>query len=209
MDNKYNKILNYNVSNPKNPILKWEKDLNGFYVESRVYNGKLYLIIQNLTVNYPIIWNDVKINYNNYYIPIIPDTLLNNFDRTYIISSIDINSGNIAHTIATAGTYETTTHMSKNIYFTYHLRPNENKFFINFLKENSNKYFPENTSNLINEVLDSKIFGDEAKSVEIRIILERYLKTLSNEDRLNLVNRINNDYELYLEEHWEELKKQE
>ncbi|WP_292460461.1 beta-propeller domain-containing protein [Methanothermococcus sp.] len=82
------KILNYNVSNPKNPILKWEKDLNGSYVDSRVYNGKLYLIVSKFDyIVCPIIWNDVKINYNKYYIPIVPNTVSGNFDRTYIISS--------------------------------------------------------------------------------------------------------------------------
>lgn len=203
------KILNYNVSNPKSPKLKWEMNLNGSYVDSRVYNGKLYLIVSKFDdINCPIIWNNLKINYNNYYLPIIPDTVSSNFDRTYIISSIDINSGKIDRAIATAGTYDTTIYMSKNnIYFTYHLNPNENKLFINFLKEYSNKYFPGSTVNLINKVLNSEIFGDEAKSVEIRTILEAYFKTLSNEERMNLMNKMNKDYEIYLEEHWEELEK--
>ena len=203
-----NKLLNYNVSNPKNPKLMWEMDLNGSYVDSRVYNGKLYLIVSKYDIYCPIIWNDVKINYNKYYIPIVPDTVSSDFDRTYIISSIDINSGKVDNAIATSGTYDTTIYMSKNnIYFTYHLMPNENKLFINFLKENSNKYFQDDTANLINKVIDSELFGDGAKYVEIRTILEAYFKTFPSEERMNLMNKINNDYEIYLEEHWEELEK--
>jgi inhibitor of cysteine peptidase len=202
------KILNYNVSNPKNPKLKWEMELNGSYVDSRVYNGKLYLIVSKYDIYCPIIWNNVKINYNKYYIPIVPDTVSSDFDMTYIISSIDINSGKVDNAIATSGTYDTTIYMSKNnIYFTYHLMPNENKLFINFLKENSNKYFPDATADLINKVIGSELFGDEAKYVEIRTILEAYFKTLPSEERLNLMNKINKDYEIYLEEHWEELEK--
>ncbi|WP_421077980.1 beta-propeller domain-containing protein [Methanothermococcus sp. Ax23] len=209
IDYNNDEILNYNVSNPKNPKLKWKMDLNGSYVDSRVHNGKLYLIVSKFDyIVCPIIWNGVKINYNKYYIPIVPDVISRDFDRTYIISSIDVNSGNIENTIATSGTYYTTTYMSKNnIYFTYHLIPNENILFINFLKENSNKYFPNSTAVLINKVLSSELFGDEAKYVEIRTILDAYFKTLPSEERMNLINKINKDYEIYLEEHWEELEK--
>ncbi|CAB3289868.1 Beta propeller domain protein [Methanocaldococcus lauensis] len=204
----YNKILNYNVSNPKNPVLKWEMDLNGSYVDSRVYNGKLYLIVSKNDLICPIIWNDAKINYIKYYIPIVPNSILNNFDKTYIISSIEIDSGKINNVIATSGTYDTTVYMSKNnIYFAYHLTPNENKLFLEFLKENSHKYFPENIVNLIDKIIEDKLFGDEAKFVEIRTILNAYFKTLPSEERLNLINKINKDYEIYLEKHWEELEK--
>jgi inhibitor of cysteine peptidase len=209
IDYNNNEILSYNISNPKYPKLKWKMDLNGSYVDSRVYGGKLYLIASKFDyIDCPIFWNGAKIDYDDYYIPIVSDSVLNNFDRTYIISEIDPHNGKINNAIAISGTYDTTIYMSKNnIYLAYHLTPNENKLFINFLKENSDKYFPKDTSNLINKVLSSEIFGDEAKSVEIKSILDVYFRTLSNEERINLLNRIDKDYNNYLENHWEELEK--
>ncbi|UXM84412.1 beta-propeller domain-containing protein [Methanococcus aeolicus] len=204
----YEKIYNYNVSDPKNPKLNWKIDLNNTnYVDSRVYGGKLYLISSKYDIECPIILNNFKIDYNNYYLSIVPDPSYYYADRTYIISSIDVKSGKTVNSIATAGGYDTTIYMSKeNIYFTNHIMPNENKLYIEFLKINSNEYFSKSTSDLINQVLNSEIFGDEAKTTQIQIMLEAYFKTLPNEERMNLQNRIQKDYELYLEENWGKLE---
>ena len=84
IDRPNGKILNYDISNPKNPKINWKMDINGTYTDSRLYNGKLYLIVskynENNDIPFPIVWNDVKIEYNSYYLPMIPEYMYHNFD---------------------------------------------------------------------------------------------------------------------------------
>lgn len=205
IDRPEGKILNYDLSNPENPKINWEMDINGTYIDSRLYNGKLYLIV--LKYN-EIAWNDIKIKYNNYYLPIIPEYMFHNFDATYIVSSIEMENGTTNNTLAIVGSYNTEVYMSKNnIYLAYHLQPNRDKLFMNFIKEHLNKYFPEDKVNLIKNILNSPYFGDETKYMEIMRVLNNYLRTLPREESLNLMNAINKDYEYYIEKNWENLEK--
>jgi len=203
----YDGIKNYNISNPKAPELLWAKDLNGSYVDSRLIDGELYLIVQEYGINGPIIWNDVRIGYDSIYIPVIPDIIYPRFESTYIISSINVESGDIENTVALVGSYSNTVYVSEeNIYFAYELNYNEDKLMMKFVSENSDKYFPKEVSDKLDRVFSNTDFGDSAKYVQMTEILEDYLSTLSSEEMNNLENEIENDYELYLKEHWEELE---
>ncbi|MBW9220787.1 beta-propeller domain-containing protein, partial [Methanothermococcus sp. SCGC AD-155-M21] len=212
IDNPNGKILNYDLSNPENPKINWKMDINGTYTDSRLYNGKLYLIVskynENNDIPFPIVWNDVKIEYNSYYLPMIPEYMYHNFDVTYIVSSIEIEDGNINNTLAVVGSYNTEVYMSENnIYLAYHLQSNRDKLFMTFMMENLNKYFPEDRINLIKNILNSPYFSDGAKYTEIMRVLSNYLRTIPREESLNLINTINKDYEEYMEKNWEELEK--
>ncbi|ACV25290.1 beta-propeller domain-containing protein [Methanocaldococcus fervens] len=201
----WDKITSYNISNPKNPKKLWEMDLEGSYVDSRLYNGNLYLVVRNNSIECPIVWNGYKIGYEKYYIPELPPIYTRDFDITYIISKVDVKTGKVKDSVAVVGNYRTTLYMSKNnLYFAYHLKTNEQKLMLDFLKENVNKYFPEEISDKINKVIENKDFGDNAKYVEITETIEKYLNTLPSEKRYNLMKELENDFENYLEEHWEE-----
>ncbi|MBW9222771.1 beta-propeller domain-containing protein [Methanothermococcus sp. SCGC AD-155-C09] len=211
IDRPNGKILNYDISNPKNPKINWKMDINGSYTDSRLYNGKLYLVVSKYDENnipFPIVWNGIKMDYNRYYLPMIPGHMFHNFDVTYIISSIEVEDGNINNTLAIVGSYNTEVYMSENnIYLAYYLQSNRDKLFMNFIKENLNKYFPEDRINLIKNILNSPYFSDEAKYMEVMRVLNNYLRTLPREESLNLMNTINKDYEYYIEENWEDLEK--
>uniref|UniRef100_A9A684 Proteinase inhibitor I42 chagasin domain-containing protein n=1 Tax=Methanococcus maripaludis (strain C6 / ATCC BAA-1332) TaxID=444158 RepID=A9A684_METM6 len=203
----YDGIKNYNISNPKVPELIWAKDLNGSYLDSRLIGGELYLIVQEYGINGPIIWNNVKIGYDEIYIPVIPDIMYPSFESTYIISSINVESGDIENTVALIGSYSNTVYVSEeNIYFAYELDYNEDKLMMDFIWKNSDKYFPKEVADKLDRVFSNTDFGDSAKYVEMTEILEDYLKKLSSEEMNNLENEIENDYEIYLKEHWEELE---
>ncbi|NPA63312.1 MAG: hypothetical protein GXN95_07185 [Methanococci archaeon] len=203
----WDEITSYNISNPKKPKITWQINLNGSYVDSRLYNGSLYLIVRKNHIYCPIVWNGYKINYNKYYIPIIPPIYGRDFDTTYIISKINIKTGKIENSIAIVGNYKTTLYMSKNnIYFAYNLKINEKKLMLKFLNESADKYFPKEVAEKIRVVINDKNFGDDAKFVEITETIERYLNTLPSEKKHNIVKILENDFENYLEKHWEELE---
>lgn len=208
ISNENNKIYSYNVENPKSPKLNWKIDLNNtYYVNSRIYNNKLYLIVAKYDFNGPILFNNYKIPYDKIYLPVVPPYSYYPSENNYIISSINLDSGKTENSIGTIGGYNTITYMSKdNLYFINSITGNENKLYLKFLNDNSNKYFPEEISSLIGKVINSELFGDEAKRLQINTILEGYYKTLSQESRLNLENKINKDYENYIKENIEKLQ---
>ncbi|EHP89146.1 beta-propeller domain-containing protein [Methanotorris formicicus] len=199
------KIISYDVSNPKYPKIIWQMNLNGSYIDSRLYNNTIYLVVRKNSVECPIIWNGYRIGYDKYYIPIPPPIYIRNFDITYIIGKINIEDGKVESSIAITSSYRTTLYMSKNnLYFAYHLKTNEEKLMLEFLKENAGKYFPEDVVDKIKRVIENKDFGERAKFIEITETINKYLNSLPSEDRHNLMKNLQNDFENYLEEHWEE-----
>ena len=108
-------------------------------------DGELYLIVQEYGINGPIIWNDVRIGYDSIYIPVIPDIIYPRFESTYIISSINVESGDIENTVALVGSYSNTVYVSEeNIYFAYELDYNEDKLRERIVYENG-KFIINNT----------------------------------------------------------------
>ncbi|MBW9223033.1 beta-propeller domain-containing protein [Methanothermococcus sp. SCGC AD-155-E23] len=200
------KILGYDVSSPRDPRLKWKIDIDGTYVDSRLYSGKLYLVVRKREIKYPLPWMDTEIK--NYYIPILPSTVSYNFQDSYIVSAIDLDSGNISKVVALPGSRSTVVYMSKNrIYLAYYLGPNIKRLYLQFLEENLDKYFPEDVRDILRHIIDSKYFSDDAKFLEVKRVINNYLRTLEGEEALNLRNTLEKDFEKYLEEHWEELEK--
>nr|WP_232217827.1 beta-propeller domain-containing protein [Methanocaldococcus sp. FS406-22] len=199
------KITSYDISNPKSPKIIWQINLNESYVDSRLYNNKLYLVVRKDSIDCPIVWNGYKIGYDKYYIPELPPIYMRDFDITYIISKINIKTGEVENSIAIAGSYRTTLYMSKNnLYFAYNLKVNEQKLMLEFLHENADKYFPTEIANKIKRVIENKDFRDNAKFIEITETIGKYLNSLPSEKRHNLMKKMQNDFEKYLEKHWEE-----
>ena len=200
------RILSYNVADPKDPKLKWKMDINGSYVDSRLYNGKLYLVVLKGDITYPLPWGNMEIK--NYYIPILPPTVSHNFEGSYIVSAVDVDSGNISNVVALPGSGSTVVYMSENrIYLAYHLEPNIERMYLQFIEKNLDKYFPEDIRDLLRHIINSQYFSDEAKFLEVNKVINNYLKTLKREDALNLMNTIEKDFNKYLEEHWEDFEK--
>ena len=198
-------ITAYNITNPKNPKVIWQLDLEGRYVNSRLYNNHVYLVVRKNSIECPIVWNGYRISYDKYYIPIIPPIYIDDYDITYIVSKINAKTGKVENSVAVVGSYRTTLYMSKNnLYFAYHLKTSEQKLMLNFLKENADKYFPPEIADKIKRIIENKDFGDRAKYIEVTETIQRYLNSLPSEKRHNLMKELQNDFDRYLEKYWEE-----
>jgi inhibitor of cysteine peptidase len=198
-------ITAYNITNPKNPKVIWQLDLDGRYVNSRLYNNHVYLVVRKNSIECPIVWNGYRISYDKYYIPIIPPIYIDDYDITYIVSKINAKTGKVENSVAVVGSYRTTLYMSKNnLYFAYHLKTSEQKLMLNFLKENADKYFPPEIADKIKRIIENKDFGDRAKYIEVTETIQRYLNSLPSEKRHNLMKELQNDFDRYLEKYWEE-----
>ena len=199
-------VISYDITDPKDPKLKWKMDINGTYVDSRLYKGKLYLVILKGDIEYPLPWNNIEIR--DYYIPVLPPTVSHNFEGSYIVSAINVDSGSISNVVALVGSRSVVVYMSKNnIYLAYHLEPNIKSLYLNFIEEKLDKYFPEVIRDLLRSIINSPYFSDDAKFLEVNRVINSYLKTLKREEAFNLRNTIENDFNEYLEEHWEDFEK--
>ena len=200
------RVLSYDITDPTDPKLKWRMDINGTYVDSRLYRGKLYLVILKGDMKYPLPWRDMEIR--DYYIPVLPPTVSHNFEGSYIVSAIEVDSGKVSNVVALAGSKSTVVYMSKNnIYLAYHLEPNIKGLYLQFIEENLDRYFPVGVRDLLRNIINSQYFSDEAKFLEVSRVIDSYLKTLKREDALNLMNTMEKDFDKYLEEHWEDFEK--
>jgi len=100
----YNLITGYNISDPAVPREIWKKQLWGHCIDSRVVDGKIYLVVQNQTIHSLTEYMGKAVNYKDIYYPPSSDLLHFNTQNIYYISEVDVQSGNFDKTVALLGT---------------------------------------------------------------------------------------------------------
>lgn len=206
-------IHGYDISNPKSPEKKWDIKLEGsnFLVGARLYKNKIYLVTRNaidrahpcpikplsaggtpLTVGCPEI-----------YYPAAPVPV----DATFTALIIDPSSGKVGQKVSFVGSSGSSiVYMSENaIYVTYSYYESFVKFFSNFLKENRDA-FPGWLIERM-EKLESYDISQRAKLMELQIILDNYLNSLSDDERMKMQNELSNRMNDYYRKHRRELEK--
>jgi len=208
------KIYGYDVSNPKSPSQKWEISLENqnYFVGARLYNGKLYLITRNQINEVhpcpikPLIANGValSIECSDIYHPVLPVPS----DATFVAMVINTDSGKVENKTSFLGSSASSiVYMSENaIYVTYTYYESMVKFFSNFLTEKAKDIFPSWFVEKM-EKLDSYDISQSAKLTEFQVIYEKYLDSLSSDDRLKMENEITNRLSDYVKEHQRDLGK--
>ena len=194
---KYNKLKIYDKNTLK--LLK-EIDLNGSYVDSRLKDNKLILVVRkNSLVVKPFVWNGIKIDYSRYYIPIYPI----NYPITYIVSEIDLDKEKPIDSLALVGSYQQTLYVSKNnIYFAYEFEETEDKIVCGFLEENENLFRNKIDIEKVKRICENKDFSSEAKMLE----LEKISYNLNAQTNETFIAKLKDALEKYIEKHINELQ---
>ena len=183
----------------------WSADINGSYVDARLYEGKLYLVtrsdlnlidpcpVKPLTVDGKVI----EIPCSRIYHPTIPVTI----DTTYTILKIDARTGEIENSISFVGSRShTVVYMSKKaIYVTYQSFADPAELFFQFISENPD-LMPEWVRERIERLLKYEISG-RAKQVEIIYILDQLRASMSEDERLKFENEYHNRWEKFTRKH--------
>ncbi len=200
---KYSEIKAYTKDGKR----LWKAELNGSLVDARLYNGKIFAVIRDNAYSCPI--RPVKIDGKAYmiacsdiYHPTIPVIA----DSTYTILAINPESGKIERHVSFIGSAgSSTVYMSKNaIYVTYNSFTDPAKLAYMFVNENSD-LFPEWVIDRIEKLMDYDI-SSRAKSVEVSVIIEQYLASLSKEERLKVENEYWNRWTEFRKEHAREIE---
>lgn len=207
-------IFGYDVSNPASPQKKWEVKLenNNYLIASRLYKNKVYLVTRNsISEPYPCIIKPLTINGSAFpidcreiYHPVFPVPI----DSTFIGMILDSDSGKVEKTVSFTGSSDSSVvYMSENaLYITYSYYPSVIKFFSGFFKEKSRDLVPNWLIEKMDK-LESYDISQAAKLLEFQMLWEKYLNSLSSDERLKAENEFNNRMTDYYKEHKRDLEK--
>ncbi len=201
------KIVGYDVSNPQSPAKSWTLDFDSRtrYLNARLSENELYLITRteaNRNVACPfnpfdLDGREISVACNQIYHPIIPLPI----DSTYSIAKINPQTGvkkDSIEFVAPAG--QTVIYMTKdNIFVSYSYQEDPIKFFSGFFQENSDLVSKDVSEKLAN--LQDLNISQVAKTTEMNVIWQNFLASLSNDERLELENELQNKVKVYEETH--------
>jgi len=211
-------ILGYDVSNPQNPIKKWEMkfDNSTNLVTARLFNGKIYIVTQSsidITNPCPIIplyteRTKIEIKCNEIYHPekIIP------VDSLITAMVLEPSSGKIENKIAFTGIVKngkTVVYMSKNnLYIAYSYPEKIFEILRRFINERGLSWLPISIIQKINKIASCPI-SDSSKINEAEIILKTYYNSLDDELKTKISQKSENEFMEFLKMHIREFGKTE
>jgi uncharacterized secreted protein with C-terminal beta-propeller domain len=205
-------IYGYDVSDPQNPVSKWEITLNDStsVVAARLYQGKIYLVTQTYVYSYepikPLEVNgeSVEISYSSIYYPVMPSYT----DSTLNAMVFDMQSGNLEDTVSFVGaSYSSVIYMSGSaIYIGYSYYEDETPYIIEFCTEELQGIVPDSVIAKINK-LNTYDISEAAKMTEIGVIFDNYLMSLSGDEIAQVETQVSDALEGYYSEHMRELEK--
>ncbi|MCC7552525.1 beta-propeller domain-containing protein [Candidatus Micrarchaeota archaeon] len=196
--------LSYNKINviDKEGNTKWYANLNSTYIDSRMKDGIVYLILMEYP-NYPYIpkpltvcneiCKEININYDNIYLP-------RNIDAQvfYDIISIKIETGEVIDKKTFMGPYSSNVYVSnENIYFGMHKIKSDSEVMFYYLLEQGEDILSETQyERLI--YLNSLNISDAAKALEFNNLIQEIYYGLTLEAKAELQNKLTKGYSLYL-----------
>ena len=209
-------IYGYDVSDPQNPVSKWDITLNSStsVVAARLYQGKIYLVTHTYVYSYeplpirPMEVNgkSVEISYSDIYYPVTPSST----DSTLNAMVFDMQSGNLEDTVSFVGaSYSSVVYMSGDaIYVGYSYSEDQMPYIFEFCTKTCKGILPDSVIDKMNR-LQTYDISNAAKMTEIGVIIDNYMKSLSGDEVTRVENDINNALQNYYSEHMRELEKTE
>ncbi|MFH1314936.1 MAG: beta-propeller domain-containing protein [Candidatus Uhrbacteria bacterium] len=207
----YQGINAYDVSDPTSAVELWTMEYSdSTYHDARLYNGLLYLVTYTWISDYnpcpiePFYMADqpFEIACSDIYHPVAPAPS----DVTFNVAKINPTSGQIEDQVSLVSSYsEAVVYMTTgNLYLTYTYPES----FVNLVVE----FFNEEAYNLVSTEALQRIrnlevyeISDQAKMVEFQVILDDYLNSLDEDDRLMFENEFENRMDTFLDERKREL----
>ena len=197
----YNLITGYDVSDPAAPKEIWKKQLWGYYVDSRVVDGKLYLVVQNQTVLFPMEYMGTTVSYKDVYYPAAPDLLYPETQNIYYISEVDVQSGNFEKTAALLSTGTSVIYGSDQfLYLTNNYRIDENVLYLDYIETFGSDFYPKSVMKKVNEVLKYEYISSSMKAQTIRGIIYNYSSTLDPKEQNALYDKVQGGYFTYAQD---------
>ncbi|WNY27206.1 beta-propeller domain-containing protein [Methanolapillus ohkumae] len=196
-----NALTSYNVSDPAKPVQTWSKTLDGYYIESRMIDGKLYMVVQKSDVGSggPIIYMNAKMSFDRCYYPVGPTIIRPSTDVTYFVSAVDMKTGDFEDTVALIGSYSTIMYASgNNLYMTNYFYPDTQAIELQFIQAHGSEYYPQDVMSQINKVMGTDYLSENVKYMAVMEVVYNYTEKMTNEERENYYNTYNEAWSAYL-----------
>lgn len=184
------KISGYDVSNPEQPVQKWNLEIDKDFSVStaRLFNGKIYLVTQKYGYSgiqcpmrpFTSGTADFSIRCTDIYYP----TVQTDAQNTYTVMVINPQTGNIEKNVSFVGSdYSTVVYMSpQSIYITYSVSQDYGEVFLQFFKESGSGMFPQDLITQFERVQGYDI-SSQSKMTELGILMEKFQSGLSEDKR--------------------------
>lgn len=186
---------------------RYSMSFNGSIVATRLYDGKIYLVISQHSELCPIPLlsaNGVSLSVecNRIYYPKKPLPA----EVVYTILKIDAVSGRVEDTVSFVGNYASIVYMSRNAVYVAHYSPAEYaEVFFKFVSENRD-LFPDWFFERIQKLLSYDL-SNQARQVEIWNLMRRMELTMKPEEKILFENEFRNRYEKFVEKHKRDFEK--
>lgn len=206
-------VTGFDVSQPAQPVKIWKVsfDDNSQLVTARLKDGQMYFVTQSYNVQgcpvTPLYKTDgerMTIPCTEIYYPTQPVTDANSIFTAVLL---DPQTGEVKQSSSIVGSSgSSAVYMSADsLYIAYRGQADMVKFMYGFLSSDGEGIFPADTVVRL-EKLQAYDIGNQAKMVELQAIIEGYMRTLSNDERLKLENELQNRIQSYLEKHARQLE---
>lgn len=207
-------IFGFDVSDSKNAVKKWDLKLgdNIWLVGARLKGDKIYIVTQaTLDQYHPCPIEILKtgavplnVRCQDIYHPTNPIPV----DTTFTAIILDPMSGQAEKNISFVGSIgSSVVYMSpESIFVTYSYSEDMSKFLFNFINEKARDLYPLSVIEKIEKLISYDI-SQQAKMMELQIIIDRYQGSLAEDERLRFDNELANRMQDYLKKHQRELEK--
>ncbi|VVC02912.1 Beta propeller domain protein [Candidatus Burarchaeum australiense] len=188
----------------------WHANLNASYVDSRMANGIIYLVLSE----YPQMpyqprpmevcggkCMPVSIDYSRIYIPTGISSQV-----FYDVISLDAKTGDVLDSQAFTGPYSTTLYMSPdNIYVAMLQTNSQDTAMFNYLLDGGKGLVPTAVYNKLT-YLNGLDISEQAKTVEFSIIIQNWATGLQPEESANFFNELQSGFKAYVKKNPEQLE---
>ncbi len=201
-------IFGFDVANPVKPTQKWNLkiDDNAWLVTSRLKDNKVYLIVQtNINEFNPCplkVLEGTIISCQDIYHPVVPTAV----DSTFTVMILNPDSGKIENSVSFVGSSSNSVVYMSNqaVYLTYAYQTDMVDFMIGFIKAKARDLYPSSVIARLEKLAGYDI-SQQAKMMEMGMIIDSYQNSLDDDDRLKLENELQNRIKDYAADHLREI----
>lgn len=197
-------IYGFDVSTPEQPERLWRKQLNASVVTARLLDGRIYLVTStgidpsDPCPIAPFGRDGPTVDCTDVYHPTRPT----NAEVTYTTSVIAPRAGDVTDSLSVVGAkHHRATYVSENaVYLTYTRRISEFTLQSTFLLTNQTDVLDDHVLERIRTLRTMNI-SHQAKVTELRVVLRRWYRGLSEDRRRAVRQSIQEDFRAYLNDH--------
>lgn len=195
-DNK--KIIAYDISNPEAPQKMWEQEYEGYYVDSRLADGKLYFVANEYGFDvFPLTYMGKELSYADCYYPYGPDIIRPDADITYYVTKMDAKTGDADKTIVLIGSYNTIMFVSgDNLYLTNYYYPDTQLMYLDFVESDGSKYLPSDVMKYIKKVMGYDL-STRIKYMAVSETIGNYTSNLTESEYNDFSESFYKEYNAY------------